>query len=118
MDKHYFIKLLQKYRQGNVTKEERQFLESYYNLFQNEPDVLNSLSEEEKNEMKEHLAERVWDNISKIDGGKSKIRSINTRFIRVAAAAIIIIAMISSIFFVYNSSNKEHSNIAIQQVNR
>ena len=116
MDKHYIIKLLQKYRQGNVTKEERQFLESYYNLFQNEPDVMNRLSEEGKKDMKEHLADRVWDNISKIDGGKTKIRSINTRFLRGAAAAAIIIGIVSSIFFLYNSSNKEHSNMAIQQV--
>jgi len=115
MDKYYFIKLLQKYQQGNVTKEERQFLESYYNLFQNEPDGLYNLSEEEKKEMKEHLSDRVWDNISKIDGGKTKIKSINTRFIRVVAAAVIIIAIISSIFFVYNNSTKQHSNIAMQQ---
>jgi len=115
MDKHYFIKLLQKYPQGNVTKEERKFLESYYNLFQNEPDVMNNLSGEEKKEMKQLLSNRVWDTISKIDGGKTKIRSINTRLLQVAAAAVIIIAIISSIFFVYISSNKEHSNIAIQQ---
>jgi len=118
MDKNYFIKLLQKYRQGNVTNEERQFLESYYNLFQNEPDVMNRLSEEEKKEMKEHLADRVWDNISKIDRGKTKIRSIKTRFSQVAAAAVIIIAIISSIFILSNSSNKEHSNIAIRQATR
>ncbi len=116
MDKNYFIKLLQKYRRGNVTKEELHFLESYYNLFQNEPNVMNKLSEEEKKEIKEYLADRVWDNISKIDGGKTKIRSINTRFIRVAAAAILI-AIISSIFLIYNSSTKRHLDMAIQQGN-
>ena len=39
MEKQYFIKLLHKYRQGNATIEEQQFLESYYNLFQDEPDL-------------------------------------------------------------------------------
>jgi ferric-dicitrate binding protein FerR (iron transport regulator) len=115
MDKHYFIKLLQKYREGNVTKEERQFLESYYNLFQMEPDILNRLSEQEKEELKEHLTARVWDNISKRDEGRAQIKNINTKFIRLAAASIIFIALISSIFFLYNSLNKEHSNVAIQQ---
>ncbi len=114
-NKHYFIKLLQKYREGNVTKEERQFLESYYNLFQNEPDILDRLSEQEKEELKEHLSDRLWDNISKNGGGWTKIRNINAKFIRVAAAAIIFIAFISSIFFIYNRSNNEHSNVAIQQ---
>ncbi|HEY5370897.1 MAG TPA: FecR family protein [Hanamia sp.] len=103
MDKNYFIKLLQKYRQGNVTNEEGQFLESYYNLFQNEPDILTRLSEEEKKEMKEHLADRVWDNISKIDGGRTKIRSINTRFLRVAAAAVLFIVGA----YVYRILNKK-----------
>lgn len=113
MDKHYFIKLLQKYRQENVTKEERQFLESYYNLFQNEPDVLNRLTEQEKKEIEVHLSERIWDNISKIERGSGKIRSINTRFRRIAAAAIII-GVISSFFFIYNSSNKDSANVTIR----
>ena len=55
MDKHYFIKLLHKYHKGDLTKEEQQFLESYYNLFQNEPDVLDTLSIEEKNEIKNEI---------------------------------------------------------------
>ena len=74
---------------------------------------MKRLSDEEKKEMGKNLNEGVWDNISKIDGGKAKIRSINTRFIRVAAAAILI-AIVSSIFFVYNRSS-DKSNIAIQQ---
>ena len=75
MEKQYFIKLLQKYRQGNVTREERQFLESYYNLFQNEPDLMNKLSEEEKKEIKEHLMDGVWDNISENERGRARRRS-------------------------------------------
>jgi hypothetical protein len=114
MDKHYFIKLLQKYHRGNGSTEERQFLENYYNLFQNEPDVMTRLSEEEKKEMKEHLTDGVWDYISKNEGGRTKIRGINTGFTHVAAAAIII-GILSSIFFVYNSSKKRHSDVAIQQ---
>lgn len=116
MEKYYFIKLLQKYRQRSVTNKERQFLESYYNLFQMEPDVITSLSEEEKNEMKEQLSERVWDSISKKERGSGKIRRINTRFIRVAAAAIII-GIIGSLFFINNRSNKIRSNVAIQPMN-
>lgn len=116
MDKHYFINLLQKYREGNVTQEERQFLESYYNLFQNEADILDRLSEKEKEELKEHMSDRLWDNISKNSRGLTKIRNINAKFIRVAAAAIIFIAFLSSIFFTYNRSNNERSNVAIQQL--
>ena len=49
MDKNYFIKLLRDYQENNLTKEEQQFLESYYDLFENEPDGLDTMSIEEKN---------------------------------------------------------------------
>ncbi|HEY8659514.1 MAG TPA: hypothetical protein VIL78_10780, partial [Hanamia sp.] len=106
MDKHYFIKLLHKYQQGDVTKEEQQFLESYYNLFQNEPDVLDMLSIEEKNEFKNEIKGNIWNNISKEEQSSAKIRFINKRIIKVAAAAIFI-GIISSLFFFYNLSLKK-----------
>src|SRR5665647_2245305 len=119
MDKHYFIKLLHKYQQGDVTKEEQQFLESYYNLFQNEPDVLDMLSIEEKNEFKNEIKGNIWDNISKEEQPSPKIRFINKRFIKLAAAAAIFIGIISSLFFFYNLSLKKQgiASLAVQQFN-
>jgi len=113
MDKQYFIKLLQKYRLRNVTREERQFLECYYNLFKNEPDILIRLSEEEKEEIKKHLIDHIGKNVSKLDRGKTKIKSINSKFRRIAAAAVVI-GIISTFFFLYNKSFTEHSNVAIR----
>ena len=55
MDKYYFIKLLHKYLDGESTKEEQIFVEKYYNLFQNEPDVLDTLSVEEKKAFKNNI---------------------------------------------------------------
>ena len=116
MDKHYFIKLLHKYQQGDVTKEDRQFLESYYNLFQNEPDVMDALSIEQKNEFKDDIKGNIWDNISKEEQPSHRIRFINKRFIRMAAAAIFM-GFIISLFFLFNGSSKKQTlaSIAVQQ---
>lgn len=115
MDKQYFIKLLKKYHHGNASSEETQFLESYYNLFQNEPDIFNSLSEEEKNQIKENISEGLWNRISKKERGSDKVMRIDTRFMRVAAAAVVI-GIVASLFFINNKSNKTRPNVAVQPV--
>jgi ferric-dicitrate binding protein FerR (iron transport regulator) len=116
MDKQYFIKLLHNYRQGNVTNEERQFLESYYNLFRNEPDVFNRMSLEEKNELEKEIKESVWKGISKEEKTGAKIISINKRFVRMVATAAVFIGIIGSLFFFYNRSGERQSaNYAFQQ---
>lgn len=119
MDKHYFIKLLHKYQQGDVTKEEKQFVESYYNLFQNEPDILDTLSFEEKNEFENEIKVNIWNNISKVEKAAPKIRFINKRFIKVTAAAAIFIGIISSLFFIYHLSTKKQgsASFVVQQLN-
>ncbi|MBS1751254.1 MAG: hypothetical protein JST63_15250 [Bacteroidetes bacterium] len=64
MDKQYFIELLQKYQRSDLTGEEKRFLEAYYNLFQNEPDVLQSFSAKEKKEFRDSMLKGLWDDIS------------------------------------------------------
>ena len=65
MDKHYFLELLHKYLKDEATNEEHQFLLSYYNLFQSEPDVLALLSQEKKEELKSQIHTSIWQNISR-----------------------------------------------------
>ncbi len=119
MDKDYFIKLLQKYQQEDVTKEERQFLESYYDLFQNEPNILDTLSIEEKNKFEREIKETMWNNISNVEKASPAIRFINKRFIKVAAAAAIFTGIISSLFFFYHISVKKQdlAGYAVQKLN-
>ena len=47
MNKRYLISLLHKYLKGNVTDEERKFVEDYYNVFSAEKDVIGVMSEDE-----------------------------------------------------------------------
>ncbi|MDB5119862.1 MAG: anti-FecI sigma factor FecR [Sphingobacteriales bacterium] len=89
MDKHYFLKLLRKQLKGTATAEEEQFLISYYNLFQNEPDVIALLSEENQTALKDEMKLAIWENIEHEDRS-GKVRSIKDWRERIAAAAVIL----------------------------
>ena len=99
MDKQYFIQLLHKYFDSDLTKEERDFVESYYNLFQNEPDILDSLDAYKKNQFKNEIKGNVWDSIINTESPEHSIRRSRTRTIWMAAAAVIILILTMRIFF-------------------
>ena len=63
MDKGYFLKLLNKYQQGKTTGEEDQLIISYYNLFENNPDVMELLTSEQKEHLKHDIRDDIWSNI-------------------------------------------------------
>lgn len=121
MDKQYFIQLLHKYFKTDLTKEERDFLESYYNLFQNNPDILDSLTAHEKEQFKNEIKGEIWD---KIINTESPDRTIRLRRIRnswMAAAAVILAIITIGIFFQHDESPKKSTveNISIKhQENR
>ncbi|MEO8568984.1 MAG: FecR domain-containing protein [Ginsengibacter sp.] len=108
MDKYDFIKLLHKYLKGQSTKEEQLFVEKYYNLFQNEPNVLDTLSSDEKEILKNNLKDNIWKDISNSVQPDKKLRSINSRHLRLAAAAVLAIVLISSSYFLINNSSKKY----------
>lgn len=121
MDKQYFIQLLQKYFDSDLTKEERDFIESYYNLFQNEPDILDSLDAYKKNQFKNDIKGKVWDRIINTESPEHSIRQSRKRTIWIAAAAIIILILAMRIFFTDDSSSMKTppENIAVKhQENR
>jgi len=118
MDKQYFIKLLHRYLDGDVTNEERQCIENYYNVFQNEPDVLNILSGEKKKKLENEIRGQVWENISRQEDENIKYLGIRNRIIQAVAAAVFI-GIILSAFFLYNNraKDKQPTNYVIEQSN-
>ncbi len=113
MDKNYFITLLHKYLQGESTKEEQIFVEKYYNLFQNEPGVLDTLSVDEKRTLKNNITDGIWSNIAKSEDRDKKVRFINSRFVKLAAAAGVAMVFISSFYFLLKkSAAKQQISIA------
>jgi transmembrane sensor len=99
MNKNYFIKLLRKYLKGESTKNEQIFVENYYELFQNESDILDTLSAQEKKAFKTTLKEEIWSNINKSEETDKQVRPINMRHVKLAAAATIAVIFISSLYF-------------------
>jgi ferric-dicitrate binding protein FerR (iron transport regulator) len=121
MNKHYFIKLLQRYQQGNLTNEEQQFLISYYNLFENEPDVFEMLSAEQKEEFKNNIQESIWRHILKNGQVDTKIKFNNRRYVKMTAAAVVFLIFFASLFYLFDapSKNQEPATIAaVQKENR
>jgi transmembrane sensor len=117
MDKHYFIKLLHKYQQEDLTDEEQQFLISYYDLFQNEPDIMEVLSAEQKEEFKNSIENAIWDHVLKDRQVNTKTRFINSRYIKMTAAAVIFLIFFASLFYLFDgtSKNQEPATIAAMQ---
>jgi transmembrane sensor len=105
MNKEYILDLLRKYQKGNLTTEERQLLEGYYDLFQNKPDNLADLGSEEKSKWENDLKKNIWKNISKVENPVSKIKFINSAYLKVAAA--VFIGIIGSIFLYFSVSSKK-----------
>lgn len=119
MDKHYFLELLHKYLKDEATNEEHQFLLSYYNLFQSDPDVLALLSQEKKEELKSQMHTTIWQNISRAEQLVENVKPMSVR--QIVAAAILLAICTIGIFFMRNESAKNETVVAKvnqQKINR
>jgi transmembrane sensor len=57
LDKEAFLEIVRRYREGHAGPEEVKFLDSYYAAFETEPDVLDSLNENDQNSIKAEIKE-------------------------------------------------------------
>src|ERR1035437_5442981 len=106
MDKSYFLKLLRKYLQGNAKKEECQFLMSYYNLFESEPDVIALLSEAQKEDLKSQMQTAIWQSITVHEQQDKKVRLLYRSWI---AAAVILVICSAGIAYLFNRSPQQNT---------
>jgi len=107
MDKSYFIKLLKKSLKGNSTKEEQQFLDSYYELFDGETEILDTFSDEKKNELENNIRNIIAEKISKEESCNRKVYALRNRFIKIAAAAVLLMIFMTSLFFLFDNSTQK-----------
>lgn len=98
MDRNYFSELLQKYLRGEATREEVKFLESYYNLFDGETDVLESLPVIDKNALQEEIHGNVWRRIEDKEKAPARVRRMTILKAVASAAAVVVIAFATWIF--------------------
>lgn len=111
MEKQYFIQLLKKYLKGETTVEEDELITSYYNLFEREPEVLELLNHEEKEEIKNSIYSSIQDNITRQEHATGRLRTISGWVTRSAAAAVLLIAILSVVFLL-NHRTSSHPPIA------
>ena len=103
MDKPHFIELLEKYQNGSATNEERHLILSYYELFENEPDVMLLLDDVHKEELKGEMLSNVWRSIGQYDQAQKEQGDPSLEWRAAVAAAILIII---TPFFFYRPSSK------------
>lgn len=63
VNKTDLLKLLEKYRKGNITAVENARLVDYYEAFENQPDILAVLSDAEQRALKEEILDAIWKRI-------------------------------------------------------
>lgn len=97
MEKKKFIRLLHKYITGYATPQERRFVENYFNLFQNDPDILKTIVPEEKEKLKAVLKSGIEDRIVRVDEKGQNNKFLHAKIIGIAAA-ILAMAFIASLF--------------------
>lgn len=115
MNKQYFIELLQKHQQGTITNEEKRFLESYYNLFEEESDILAMLPAEEKKKLQDETFKSVWQDISREEHPAKVVWYKRNLFLKVAVSAAALIIISGVLLYTNNTSpQKELAQQPIQ----
>jgi transmembrane sensor len=100
-----FLKLVRKHLKDTATPQEEQLLLSYYSLFENEPDVLALLSEEEKETIKEDIRDAIKQNIYVKIIQPIVVKSLWRNYIKYAVA-ILLCAFLAGGYFVITQLNK------------
>jgi transmembrane sensor len=112
MDRTYFLKILQKYREGNATQEECQFLLRYYNLFDSEPGIEELLNAKQKEELQSQMQKNIWQSIKYYEQQKKKIKPLSYRwYIKISAAALAFFIMATGIIYSVSESSKQKSSL-------
>jgi transmembrane sensor len=120
MEKIDLLEILKKHREGTASKAEVEFLHAYYDLFDVQEDVLQTMQPDVAKALKEEIYAEIKGKMTERKTGS--IRHINTRYKWLAAASVLLIFSVS--FFFYNSrtpaspiAGAENNAPAIQPVN-
>lgn len=102
------IQMIKRYVEGKASAEEIDFLSHYFDSFDNQPDVLATKSEEEKNVIGEKIWAKVMDRTVFQKKERAKVLSIaRKRWYNVAAAASVILLVSLAIYFLKPTPSKE-----------
>lgn len=107
IEKREFLRILEKYRNGQASAEEEEFLHAYYNMFELKEDPLKSFGESEKNELKNSIRAELKARIDVEAAGKNKK---NQFYIRWSVAAAVLLLVSAGVWFYRSDSKYSDSN--------
>lgn len=96
MQEDFFIDLLKRYRERKTTPEETRMLEAYYKSFDLKPDVTDSMSERELEQLKEAIHREILPERRRLQQQKST--SVWVQWRRPAAAVVALLICATFIF--------------------
>ena len=79
MNKKYFSELLNKYLRHEASEEECELLIKHYNVFQSESDIFDSLTRNQKDDIRNEIENRIWDEILIDEISHKEISSSNSK---------------------------------------
>lgn len=107
-NKQYFIQILTKYRFGEATQEEIKFLESYYNLFDLNDDLITDENEADFLHLKNAIKANVDERIAQYEKKPATMPS-RSGWIRYAvAASILLFISVGAYFFIRNAHKADN----------
>ena len=98
MEEKEFQILLKKYRAGIASKEEVEFLHSYYNLFETEDDITAHMSDDQKESIRRSIKGEIARSIKAV-----KLESLQRRIRFFAASAAIFLILSGLSFYFYKA---------------
>lgn len=107
-NKQYFIQILTKCRLGEATQEEIKFLESYYNLFDLNDDLITDENETDYLYLKDAIKANVDERIAQYEK-KPVMMPSRSGWIRYAvAASILLFILVGAYFFIRNGHKADN----------
>lgn len=106
MDRDEFLRILSKYRRGEATDAEKEFLHSYYNLFDARESPLEIISTTEKESLKDSMKKELQRQIA-LDR-KGEVRDLHRRrsVLHWMAAAVVLVVSALAIWFYQNNEKR------------
>lgn len=105
IDKQYFREMLMRYRQGNASVEEIRLLELFYDLFDENEDLIGGEDDEIFNEFRQRVKQQVD---ARIDQESAKPKSFIYRrlLVRFSAAAALLLLIGSGVWFFHKPADE------------
>lgn len=102
------LRIIKKYTEGKATAEEIHFLNLYYENFENQPELLESKSEEERTAIGEDMRVKIMERTVFQQNEKGKVISIVSKnWYKVAAVASVILLLFVGMYFFKPARSKE-----------